>query len=676
MRHFIVSFAFCLGLGSLTGTARAAELCAGEAYQIGAAQDDITGPVAELGMLGYADLGQVSEGLHMRLRSRALVIANACGQEPVAMVIADQALMFHGVKQAVLDRLQKEIPGVFDHRNLLLSVTHTHSGPGGYAHHALYNVTTFGYSRANFEAIVSGTVRSLVKAWQQKEPANLFISRGELQGVQFNRSPEAYAANSDHHLYTEPSDPEMIQIKAVAQSGRPLASFNWFAVHGVSLPLSNKFVSGDNKGLASYAFEKKMGASYLQDGEFIAGFVQANSGDISPYDVAHPVPGDVDGYPRNAESAAAQFHKAYELFQNANENITGPVKAVHSFVDMAYHDVAGAYTGQGPQRTCNGALGVAFAAGTENGQPLSIFKEGTVYGESWPKITLMPEEQACHAEKVILLPTGFVKPHPWTARIAPFQMLRIGQLVVVATPAEVTTMAGRRLKKAILDVMAPAGVKYVVISALANEYLHYVTTREEYSTQNYEGGSTLFGPWTLAAYTQIYSDLGEALRDGRAVEPGKLPPDLSDQQLILKPGVLFDTAPLGKKWGAVKEDAAASYAAGDRVQVQFWGAHPNNSLQGRDTTLLTVEMLENGQWNPIRYDWDPDTFYQWKRDGISNSQITITWMTDGNVAAGRYRLCHRGHAKQILTGALKSYAGCSRAFEVTPAGVTRRSAQK
>jgi neutral ceramidase len=112
------------------------------------------------------------------------------------------------------------------------------------------------------------------------------------------------------------------------------------------------------------------------------------------------------------------------------------------------------------------------------------------------------------------------------------------------------------------------------------------------------------------------------------------------------------------------------------VQVQFWGAHPNNSLQGRDTTLLTVEKLENGQWNPIRYDWDPDTFYQWKRDGIANSQITITWMTDGNLAAGRYRLCHRGHAKQILTGALKSYAGCSRAFEVTPAGVTRRSAQK
>ncbi|WP_141734509.1 neutral/alkaline non-lysosomal ceramidase N-terminal domain-containing protein [Oligoflexus tunisiensis] len=656
--------ALSLGFWSLMQTLQAAQPCSVPGYRVGAAQDDITGPVAELGMLGYADLGQVGEGLHMRLRSRTLVVSNGCGQEPVAMVIADQALMFHGVKQAVLDRLQKELPGVFQHRNLILSVTHTHAGPGGYAHHALYNVTTLGFSRANFEAIVAGTARSIVKAWRQQQPAELFISRGELDGIQFNRSLEAYEANPDHQLFGQASDPEMIQIKAVAENGRPLASFNWFAVHGVSLPLSNKFVSGDNKGLAAYQFEKRMGATYLKDGEFVAGFVQANSGDISPYDISHPVPAEVDGYPRNSESADAQYKKAFELFEQAQEEISGPLGAVHSFVDMAYHEVDGAYTGHGPQKTCNGALGVAFAAGTENGQPLSIFKEGTVYGVDWPKITLMPQEQACHAEKVILLPTGFVLPHPWTARVAPFQMLRIGQLVIVAAPFEITTMAGRRLKKAILDIMAPAGVKYVALSALANEYLHYVTTREEYSKQNYEGGSTLFGPWSLAAYTQIYSELGTALRDGRAVDPGQPPPDLSDDQLIVKHGVIFDTAPFGKKWGDVKRDAAAVYAAGARIDVQFWGAHPNNSLNGRDRTLLTVQKLVQGGWQAVRYDWDPDTFYHWQRDGISDSLITVSWLTAASTAAGTYRICHQGHGKQIFTGVFKPYQGCTRAFEL------------
>lgn len=35
---------------------------------------------------------------------------------------------------------------------------------------------------------------------------------------------------------------------------------------------------------------------------------------------------------------------------------------------------------------------------------------------------------------------------------------------------------------------------YVVLSGPANTYSHYVTTREEYSVQRYEGASTLFGP--------------------------------------------------------------------------------------------------------------------------------------------------------------------------------------
>ncbi|HYX37252.1 MAG TPA: neutral/alkaline non-lysosomal ceramidase N-terminal domain-containing protein [Oligoflexus sp.] len=655
-----------LGFAMLISPLQAAEACSTPGYRVGAAQDDITGPVAELGMLGYADLGQVGEGLHMRLRSRTLVVSNGCGQDTVAMVIADQALMFHGIKQAVLNRLNLEIPGIFNHRNLVVSVTHTHAGPGGYAHHALYNVTTFGFSRANFDAIVAGTVKSVVKAWRLQQPARLLINRGELEGIQFNRSPEAYQANPDRQNYAQMSDPEMIQIKAVATAGRPLASFNWFAVHGVSLPLSNKFVSGDNKGLAAYTFEKNMGATYLKDDEFVAGFIQANSGDISPYDVAQPMPADVDGYPRNSESADAQYKKAFELFQNAQEEINGPLSAVHSFVDMPYQNVEGQYTGQGQQKTCNGALGVAFAAGTENGAPVPIFKEGTVYGIDWPKITLMPEEQACHAEKVILLPTGFVKPHPWTARIAPFQMLRIGQLVVVAAPFEITTMAGRRLKKSILDIMRPAGVKYVALTALANEYQHYVTTREEYSKQNYEGGSTLFGPWTLAAYTQVFSRLGVALRDGQAVEAGPTPPDLSDQQLILKPGVVFDTAPIGKDWGDLKQDAERAYAAGSRIEVKFWGAHPNNSLQGRDRTLLTVQKMVGGTWQTVRYDWDPDTFYRWQRDGISNSLITLTWASEAETPEGLYRLCHYGHGKQFFTGIYKSYTGCSRTFELIP----------
>lgn len=38
---------------------------------------------------------------------------------------------------------------------------------------------------------------------------------------------------------------------------------------------------------------------------------------------------------------------------------------------------------------------------------------------------------------------------------------------------------------------------FVVIAGPANTYGHYVTTREEYSVQRYEGASTLYGPCTF-----------------------------------------------------------------------------------------------------------------------------------------------------------------------------------
>jgi hypothetical protein len=35
---------------------------------------------------------------------------------------------------------------------------------------------------------------------------------------------------------------------------------------------------------------------------------------------------------------------------------------------------------------------------------------------------------------------------------------------------------------------------YVVVAGPANIYSHYITTREEYGIQRYEGASTIFGP--------------------------------------------------------------------------------------------------------------------------------------------------------------------------------------
>ena len=47
---------------------------------------------------------------------------------------------------------------------------------------------------------------------------------------------------------------------------------------------------------------------------------------------------------------------------------------------------------------------------------------------------------------------GLSKPYPWQPSIVPLQLLRIGQLVVIAVPGEFTTMAGRRLRNSVSKV--------------------------------------------------------------------------------------------------------------------------------------------------------------------------------------------------------------------------------
>jgi len=63
---------------------------------------------------------------------------------------------------------------------------------------------------------------------------------------------------------------------------RAIGIFTWFAVHGTSLYNNNTHVAGDNKGVAAWMFEKAMEADDSAADDFVAGFSQANAGDVSP----------------------------------------------------------------------------------------------------------------------------------------------------------------------------------------------------------------------------------------------------------------------------------------------------------------------------------------------------------------------------------------------------------
>jgi neutral ceramidase len=124
-----------------------------------------------------------------------------------------------------------------------------------------------------------------------------------------------------------------------------------------------------------------------------------------------------------------------------------------------------------------------------------------------------------------------------TPQVLPLQVLRIGQLVFPGIPGEPTTIAGKRLEQAVLNRL-PAGQPWtVVLSPYANGYCGYLTTAEEYQQQSYEGGHTVFGRWTLAAFqTRLAALVTEFCRPKaeRSLKHAPLPDAIPAAELALR----------------------------------------------------------------------------------------------------------------------------------------------
>lgn len=74
-------------------------------YQIGLGSYDITGPAADVNMMGYANMEQITSGVHFRLRARAFVVAEPQGKR-VLFVNLDACMASQLVTIKVLERLK------------------------------------------------------------------------------------------------------------------------------------------------------------------------------------------------------------------------------------------------------------------------------------------------------------------------------------------------------------------------------------------------------------------------------------------------------------------------------------------------------------------------------------------------------------------------------------------
>ncbi|KAJ7683523.1 Neutral/alkaline nonlysosomal ceramidase [Mycena rosella] len=684
-------------------------------YLLGLGIADITGPVVETNMMGYASLGQTDSGLHQRQRARAFIIGEPnTPANRVVFVNADIAMGDTGVRRAILAGLATKYGTLYTAQNFALSSTHQHSGVGGYLENLLPQITSLGFVPQTYDAIVQGVLLAVDRAHASLKTGSLSLGNTTVTGGNRNRSPTAYLANpaAERAMYVNEGDDQDTTMSLLSFGSRGFLS--WFPVHGTSIYENNTLVSSDNKGMAAYLYESSIEPNAMPGNQtFVAGFAQANVGDTSPNTLGafcespgQPYDGqpcqansstcggtvedchgrgpgftlDAFGFHSNEMIAQVQVNAAKSLMGSTLAPVTGSVRSVHVYLDMANHTFT-LPNGTAAQ-TCPAAMGFSFAGGTTDGPGSFDFVQGdnsTSQNPFWEIvksfITPIPSaaQVACQAPKPILLNTGYATfPYAWSPSTVDIQMFKVGNLVMLIIPGELTTMAGRRLRAAVRAQLIASNIidnsAYVVVAGPANTYAHYITTREEYAVQRYEGASTIFGPSTLDAYIDKYTSLVPFLADAPTGTPvsDAAPPELTSGALSLNTGVVFDAAPIGKSFGQVLIDVvkSAAYKAGDTVVAQFVGANPRNNLR-LEGTFLSVDQLVSGAWTPVRSDSHPSTTYQWTRVStiLGTSSVNVNWTIESGTPAGTYRLRYFGDSKPLI-GSISAFTGTSSNFTV------------
>lgn len=512
----------------------------------------------------------------------------------------------------------------------------------------------------------------------------------------------------------------MTLLRLRRDNGADVGMINWYPLHVTSIYQNNTLLSSDNKGYAAYRFEQDFDTDYFADETFLAGFMQADEGDASPHlfipELSEAELRDLesDGFrnrgggrtePEHALiSGFKQYRQAIELFNTATEQLTGEVSAGSIFIDFTtvLLENPSSYPPElqpGPSpdfKTCGQALGVSFAGGAEDGRgPTAEGQTCTNVGDLNEIVTLLTDNfnagmngalppglivpagcnnpvynlqgYDCHAEKPIIFPLNQNSPFHGSQTLEPttqkLQIVTLGNLAIIALPWEVTTTSGRRIRTAVLDALEDAGIDYAVISGLSNGFIHYMTTREEYATQQYEGASNVYGPWTQEAAAQELVRLATHLRNGTAItSPFANPGFRSSRSLFVNNAAPDDGNPSGA-FGDVVQQPQPQYAVtADRVTVtaRFIGGHPRNDLKLESSYVFVERMNNSGGWDIVQNDGDWFTRFEYQTDQSDGANhFVIDWILPPGVQPGTYRIRHEG-----TSAGPSNYSGVTNNFEL------------
>lgn len=536
-------------------------------YVAGWSKAEITIQPQGYAMHGFGNPKHKALGVRNPLQARSFFIAEEANpQSQLIYVCLDLGYITHAMRQGIVARLQQELAD-FDEERLVLTCTHTHSGPGGCTQDGLYNLVTPGYQPQHVSIVVDTTVQTILAAQQNAQPTELFFSSAPIEeGVEvaWNRSIAAYNRNTDVTPCTEEETHKALDrtmhLIEFRRGGQTQALISLFGVHATCLGSSLTNHDGDNKGYAALFAEQQLEAQGITNPVTI--FAQGTCGDVSPH---YQGPGAHQRRKRLTGEAEYQYaenngrkqsdHAFVMLKNHRGSAITGPLDGVLSYQDMSQQHAAPEFAnGEKEAYTAPPCHGVAFFRGTPidgpgmpgflgfgakivarnvkrrrlaNKQHPQYAYYQRLYASQGPKDVLMESER----KQVLGFPfakiplpaftdplvrelkkqarAGALKKSAMVPSVLPLQIVRLGNITLTCAPGEFTTVAGRRLLNTIAQTLGPESQH--IMCTYCNDYMGYVTTFEEYQEQAYEGGHTVYGQWTLAAFQTCYRELASAL---------------------------------------------------------------------------------------------------------------------------------------------------------------------
>ena len=445
-------------------------------FLAGVARVDIT-PAPGFPMGGHSKVGRTSMGYWTRLFARAFVFEDASGNTLV-LVSCDLWSVPAGLVDRVAEILSaREETRHIDRDQLILAATHTHHSPGNFSTSAFYNTfasPSVGFDARLFEFLAQRIGRSIIEAVRARRPATVSYVVSPLRGLVRNRSLPAFLQNGDRaEIGGDGVDRRLagLWIRDAALPDRVLGVAAFAAMHPTVLGPAVAVYSADLFGVAANYAERSL---HLESPDAVVAIFNGAEGDVSVTS-RH---GDLSAARRLGERLGHAI-----VANPAHERVDGVIR--HR---VGRQRLAGQCVEDNAACTADYPLyGTGALGGSESDHwLLSWFgwREGAT-GNGIPGHGV--KRAALGAFGRLLMPSSALPAK------APLGVYQVGGVLLATLPGEFTTAMGRRVAAGVAAA-ADWPPARVLLVGLANEYLSYFATPEEYSLQHYEGASTLWGP--------------------------------------------------------------------------------------------------------------------------------------------------------------------------------------